>query len=230
MKRKIVFIDSEKCTGCGACADACHEGAIAMVDGKAKLIKDDYCDGLGACLPSCPADAIRIIEREAAAFDEAAVLARQQAKETPAFVCPGMQAARLKTEEPEEFSSVCPSVSRLAQWPAQIKLVAPNAPYFDNAKLLIAADCTAYAYAAFHERFMKGHITLIGCPKLDDVDYSEKLAEILALHSIQSIDVARMEVPCCGGIEYAVEAALRRCGKDIPLHVTVVSIRGEILT
>ena len=200
MIRKIIQIDEDLCNGCGACANACHEGAIQMIDGKAKLIRDDYCDGLGNCLPVCPAGAITFVEREAAAYDEKAVEEHQKKRE-----------------------------SRLGQWPCQIKLVPVNAPYFNGAKLLIAADCTAYAYANMHEEFMKGKITIIGCPKLDDVDYSEKLQQIIALNEIQSVTVVRMEVPCCGGLEHAAVTALKNSGKFIPWQVVTISIDGKIL-
>lgn len=205
MIRKIIQIDEEKCNGCGLCADACHEGAIGMVDGKAKLLRDDYCDGLGDCLPVCPTGAITFIEREAAAYDEKAVLSNKK----------------------EAVSHV--SQSRLSQWPVQIKLVPVNAPYFDGADLLIAADCTAFAYGDFHEKFMKNRITVIGCPKLDGVDYTEKLAAILRENDIRSVTVARMEVPCCGGLEYAAKEALKASGKQIPWQVVTVSMEGKIL-
>lgn len=207
MIRRIIHIDEEKCNGCGACADACHESAIGMVDGKAKLLRDDYCDGLGDCLPTCPTGAITFVEREAAAYDEAAVLANQKAKQAPA----------------------APLTSQLGQWPCQIKLVPTHAPYFDGAKLLIAADCTAYAYANVHQEFMKGKITIIGCPKLDAVDYSEKLTEIIAGNDIKSVTVLRMEVPCCGGLEQAAITALKNSGKFIPWQVVTFSIDGKIL-
>lgn len=202
MKRKIVQIDEAKCNGCGACADACHESAIEMRDGKARLIRDDYCDGLGDCLPACPTGAISIIEREADSYDEQAVQDRKQNQEMS---------------------------SRLSQWPVQMKLTPIHAPYFDGAKLLIAADCSSYAYAAFHETFMKGRITLIGCPKLDAVDYSEKLTEIFRSNDIQSVLVVRMEVPCCGGLEYAVKNALQNSGKMIPWQVVTLSTDGKMI-
>lgn len=198
MLRKIIKIDEEKCNGCGACATACHEGAIEMINGKAKLTREDYCDGLGDCLPACPVDAISFEEREAPAYNEAAVLASKQK-------------------------------STLSQWPVQIKLVAVNAPFFEQADLLIAADCTAFAYANFHNEFIRNHITLVGCPKLDAVDYAEKLTEIFANNNIKSITVTRMQVPCCGGIEYAVKRALLASGKTIPWKVVTISTDGKIL-
>ena len=203
MIRRIIQIDEEKCNGCGACAAACHESAIGMVDGKAKLLRDDYCDGLGDCLPACPTGAITFVEREAAAYDEAAVLANQK--------------------------KATKSQSQLQQWPVQIKLVPTNAPYFDGAKLLIAADCTAYAYADFHEDFIKGRIVLVGGPKLDAADYSEKLEEIIRNNNIASVTIVRMEVPCCGGLEMAAKKALQNSGKFIPWQVTTISVDGKIL-
>mgnify|MGYP001442276349 CR=1 FL=1 len=207
MKRKIIEIDEEKCNGCGSCAAACHEGAISMVNGKAKLMRDDYCDALGDCLPSCPTGAITFTEREAAAYDKEAV--RQSKAENTAAA---------------ENVTSC-----LSQWPVQIRLVPVSAPYFSGAKLLIAADCTAYARADFHERFIRDHITLVGCPKLDDTDYSEKLSEILRTNDIKSVTVIRMEVPCCGGLEFAVKKALQSSGKMIPWHVVTLSTDGRIL-
>ena len=201
MIRQIIHIDEERCNGCGLCAGACQEGAIGIVDGKAKLLRDDYCDGLGNCLPVCPTNAISFIQREAAAFDEAAVEANMKANVE----------------------------SELRQWPVQIKLVPVNAAYFQEAKLLIAADCSAYAYAHFHEDFIKEHITLIGCPKLDDTDYSNKLTEIIQNNNIRSVTVVRMEVPCCGGIESAVKKALKNSGKLIPWNVVTISTKGDIL-
>lgn len=213
MVRKIVEINEELCNGCGACANACHEGAIMMIDGKARLIKDDYCDGLGDCLPTCPTNAISIIEREAAAYDEEAVKERMQAK------------AVHKEKSHTSGGHVCQG--QLMQWPVQIKLVPLRAPYFDGANLLIAADCTAYAYAAFHEDFMKNHITLVGCPKLDSVDYSEKLTEIIRNNEIQSLKIVRMEVPCCGGLEHAAVTALKNSGKIIPWQVITITCDGK---
>lgn len=233
MKRRIIEIDRETCNGCGACADACHEGAIAMVDGKAALMRDDYCDGLGDCLPACPTGAISFVEREAAAYDEQAVLAHKQEKmraegKSLPCGCPGSRSRRIEHTDGGE-APLCEAVSRLAQWPVQIKLAPVNAPYFSGAKLLIAADCSAYAYAAFHERFIKGHITLIGCPKLDAVDYSEKLTEILLRNDIKSVTVVRMEVPCCGGLEHAAKTALQKSGKFLPWQVVTLSTDGRIL-
>ena len=233
MKRRIIEIDREKCNGCGACAAACHEGAIAMVDGTAALMRDDYCDGLGDCLPACPTGAISFVEREAAAYDEQAVLAHKQEKmraegKSLPCGCPGSRSRRIEHTDGGE-APLCEAVSRLAQWPVQIKLAPVNAPYFSGAKLLIAADCTAYAYAAFHERFIKGHITLIGCPKLDAVDYSEKLTEILLRNDIKSVTVVRMEVPCCGGLEHAAKTALQKSGKFLPWQVVTLSTDGRIL-
>lgn len=240
MIRQIIHIDEEKCNGCGACANACHEGAIAMVNGKAKLMRDDYCDGMGDCLPHCPTGAITFTQREAAAYDEAAVAEHMKARETakakdpkPAFSgCPGhaMHTFDRSAAHSEAAAPAAPaSTSQLAQWPCQIKLVPVNAPYFDGAKLLIAADCTAYAYARIHEEFMKGKITIIGCPKLDDIDYSEKLTAIISQNNIQSVTILRMEVPCCGGLEHAAKTALQNSGKFIPWQVVTISIDGKIL-
>ena len=239
MKRRIIEINREKCNGCGACAAACHEGAIAMVDGKAKLMREDYCDGLGDCLPACPTGAITFVEREAPAYDEKAVLENKQKKMqekmkkegmTLPCGCPGSQSKRIEhTDIADSEVPYKSSVSRLSQWPVQIKLVPANAPYFEGAKLLIAADCTAYAYAAFHERFIKGHITLVGCPKLDSVDYSEKLTDIISRNNIKSVTVVRMEVPCCGGLEQAAKTALQKSGKFIPWQVVTISTDGKIL-
>lgn len=234
MKRRIIEIDRDKCNGCGACAEACHEGAIGMVDGKAKLMRDDYCDGLGDCLPTCPTSAITFVEREAAAYDEQAVLVKKQQKMQPQgmklpFGCPGSQSRQISHAEATCAVENAPEpMSRLLQWPVQIKLVPVNAPYFAGAKLLIAADCTAYAYAAFHERFIEGHITIVGCPKLDGVDYSEKLTEIIQNNDIKSVTIVRMEVPCCGGLEMAAKKALQQSGKFIPWHVVTVTVDGRL--
>ena len=234
MIRRIIQIDREKCNGCGACAEACHEGAIAMVDGKAELMRDDYCDGLGDCLPACPTGAITFVEREAAAYDEQAVMENKQKKMrkegmTLPCGCPGSQSRQIKrAEDPHAGAQCATQESRLSQWPVQIKLVPVNAPYFDGAKLLIAADCTAYAYAAFHERFMRGHITLVGCPKLDSVDYAEKLTEIIRENDVKSVTVVRMEVPCCGGLERAAVTALKNSGKFIPWQVVTVTLDGRL--
>ena len=234
MIRKIIQIDSEKCNGCGLCAEACHEGAIGMVDGKATLLRDDYCDGLGDCLPVCPTDAIAFVEREALEYNEAEVkknMEKKQADRLPCG-CPGTSVKAIERAADPVAVVAQPSaapVSRLNQWPVQIKLVPVNAPYFDGAKLLIAADCTAYAYANFHEDFIKGKIALIGCPKLDDEDYTEKLTEIFSQNDIKSITVVRMEVPCCGGLENAVVRALQNCGKMIQWQVATVSTDGRIV-
>ena len=265
MKRKIVEIDESKCTGCGLCANACHEGAIAMVDGKAKLVRDDYCDGMGDCLPECPAGAIKIVEREAAAYDEKAVQERKAAKmqeqmksggmalhpegRTPAGGCPGKAMRTFNRATPArggsrscatDIGGILSSAagadaqerippSELAQWPCQIRLVPANAPFFKGTKLLIAADCTAYAYAAFHQEFMRGKVTIVGCPKLDPVDYSEKLTEILRENDIKSVTIVRMEVPCCGGLEMAAKKALQVSGKFIPWQVVTLSLDGKII-
>ncbi len=233
MIRKIIAIDESKCNGCGLCAAACHEGAIGITDGKARLLRDDYCDGLGNCLPVCPTGAISFAEREAAAFNEDAVMqnikSKSKEQEKPlACGCPGTQSRQLKRESTAVISDA-PSQSQLQQWPVQIKLVPINAPYFNNANLLIAADCTAYAYANFHNEFIRGKITVIGCPKLDEGDYTEKLTEILKNNSIKSVTVVRMEVPCCGGIENAAVSALKNSGKFIPWHVVTISTDGIIL-
>lgn len=231
MKRRIIKIDEEACNGCGACAVACHEGAIEMVSGKAKLMREDYCDGLGDCLPTCPTGAISFEEREAPAYNEAAVLAAKQKKSAPLPCgCPGTQSRAIRREAPvTKEASSAPVTSQLAQWPVQIKLVPVNAPYFENANLLIAADCTAFAYGSFHSEFIRNHITLIGCPKLDAGDYSEKLTEIIANNNIKSVTIVRMEVPCCGGIENAAKQALMNSGKFIPWRVVTISTDGRIL-
>ena len=230
MIRKIIKIDEEKCNGCGACVSACHEGAIGLVDGKAKLLRDDYCDGLGDCLPTCPTGAITFEEREAADYNEKAVMENKLKKHGAAHHagCPDSRLSRIMHEHGTH--STVKAESRLSQWPVQIKLVPVNAPYFDGADLLIAADCTAFAYGNFHNDFIKDKITLIGCPKLDSVDYSEKLTAILAVNDIKSVTVVRMEVPCCGGIQMAVQKALDASGKDIPLNVTVISTDGKIIS
>jgi len=209
MIRRIISIDEEKCNGCGLCAKACHEGAIGMIDGKAKLLRDDYCDGLGDCLPACPTGAITFVEREAEAYNEAAVLAAKKEKSAPA---PNVKVP-----------------GRLRNFPVQIKLAPVNAPYFDGADILIAADCTAYAYGNFHAEFMQGKVTLIGCPKLDGVDYAQKLAQIFENNDIRSITITRMTVPCCGGLPFAVKNALEQCGKQIPLNVVTISPDGRII-
>lgn len=231
MVRKIIKIDEEKCNGCGACAAACHEGAIEMVGGKAKLTREDYCDGLGDCLPTCPTNAITFEEREAPAYDEDAV---RQAKMKKFGVklpcgCPGIQSKEIKRETPASAGKTVSVASQLSQWPCQIKLVPVNAPYFEDANLLIAADCTAFAYGNFHNEFIRNHITLIGCPKLDEGDYAEKLTQIIANNNIKSVKIVRMEVPCCGGIENAVKRALQASGKFIPWQVVTISTDGRIL-
>ena len=230
MKRKIIKIDEEKCNGCGACAAACHEGAIEMVNGKAKLTREDYCDGLGDCLPACPTNAISFEEREAPAYNENAVLEAKMKKNTEKLPCgcPGTNSRSIKREGVQACSSI-PAVSQLSQWPVQIKLVPTNAPYFDGANLLIAADCTAFAYGNFHNEFIRNKITLIGCPKLDEGDYGEKLTQIIASNNIKSVTIVRMEVPCCGGIENAVKRALQASKKFIPWRVVTVSTDGRIL-
>ncbi len=232
MIRKIIKIDEEKCNGCGACATACHEGAIDMIDGKAKLMREHYCDGLGDCLPACPTGAISFEEREAPAYDEAAVLAaKKQTENKPAFSgCPGTRARMMAQQAAEEERGANYKVpSRLMQWPVQIKLLPIVAPFYENANLLVAADCTAFAYGNFHEEFMKNKVTMIGCPKLDAVDYYEKLVEIIRNNNIKSVTVVRMNVPCCGGIENAVKRALQESGKFLPWQVVVVSTEGKIL-
>lgn len=273
MVRRVIHIDQEKCNGCGICANACHEGAIGIVDGKAQLLRDDYCDGLGDCLPTCPTGAITFVEREAAAYDEAAVKAHMERRkqeqaatqasdthssavqeasastgcpgsrarqivheETPAFTgCPGSRSRQIDHAEEaaeaaqNEAVAPCSMQSQLTNWPVQIKLAPVRAPYFNHARLLIAADCTAYAYANFHQEFLKGKVALIGCPKLDDVDYSEKLTEIIRNNDIQSVTIVRMEVPCCGGLQHAAMTALQNSGKFIPWQVVTISIDGKIL-
>jgi len=247
MKRKIIKIDEQKCTGCGLCVEACHEGALKMVDGKARLVSESYCDGLGACLPKCPADAISLEEREAAAFDEQAVQAVQRPAgapaprppaHPPAGGCPGTMARALNraarpapaAPAPVAGATAGKPVSELRQWPCQIKLVPVNAPYLDNAHLLIAADCAAFACASVHADYMRGKITLIGCPKLDAVDYAEKLGAILSAHDIRSLTVLRMEVPCCGGLVDAVQRAMAASGRIVPWQVVTLSTEGDVVT
>ena len=235
MKRDIIIIDEDKCNGCGLCVEGCHEGALKMVDGKAKLISESYCDGLGDCLPDCPTNAITIEQREVAAYDEEAVKVNMEKKQQTQAVaprgCPGSQARTIEHKEVPKNSNIetIQVQSELRQWPCQIKLVPPNAPYFDNAHLLIAADCTAYAYANFHNDFMKNKITIIGCPKLDNGDYSEKLTDIITNNNIKSVTVLRMQVPCCGGIENATKQALINSGKMIPWSITTIGTDGNIV-
>ena len=234
LKRKIIRIDEEKCNGCGLCAAACHEGAIGMVEGKARLLREDYCDGLGDCLPTCPMNAISFEEREAPAYDHQAVLAAKaakQAEEPTPCGCPGSRSRTLTHESsPSCEASLGELPSELGQWPVQIKLAPVKAPYFENADLLIAADCTAYAYGDFHRRFIRGRVVLIGCPKLDEGDYAEKLGAILANNEIRSVTILRMEVPCCGGLENAARRAIQMSGKFLPWHVVVISTDGRILS
>ena len=239
MIRKIIHIDEEKCNGCGLCAEACHEGAIDMVDGKAKLVRENFCDGFGDCLPNCPTGAITFEEREAPEYDEAAVKAAQAKKEEKMMEhvheggCPGSKMMQFKATQEEstleQSQTYMKPVSRLGQWPCQIKLLPTEAPFYNGAKLLIAADCTAYAYANIHEDFMKGKITVIGCPKLDAIDYSEKLTDIIRNNDIKSVTIVRMEVPCCGGLQIAAENALRNSSKFIPWQVVTISRDGRIL-
>jgi ferredoxin len=225
VKRKIIEIDEGKCDGCGLCADACHEGAIGIVHGKARLLRDDYCDGLGNCLPVCPTGAIAFAEREAKEYDEEAVKMNQERKARRGG-CPGSNAHSIERAAASESIGIGAAAGELRQWPVQIKLVPANASYFDGANLLVAADCAAYARASFHSEFMRGKVTLIGCPKLDDVDYSEKLMEIITNNNIKSLTVVRMEVPCCGGIEQAAVAALKASGKFIPWWVVTLGTDG----
>ena len=231
MIRRIIKIDSKKCNGCGACAAACHEGAIEMVNGKAVLTREDYCDGLGDCLPACPAYAISFEEREAPAYDEDAVRQAKMKKQgiTLPCGCPGTQSKAIKRESSHCDASPVHDSSELSQWPVQIKLVPANAPYLDGANLLIAADCTAYAYGNFHREFIRNKITLIGCPKLDEGDYADKLTQIIANNDIKSVTIVRMSVPCCGGIENAAKRALQASGKFIPWRVVVISTDGKII-
>ena len=230
MIRKIIKIDRDKCNGCGACAKACHEGAIEMVDGKANLTREDYCDGLGDCLPACPVDAISFEEREAPAYDEEAVKAAKAKNTAPLPCgCPGTASKAIKRIDRNTQTNTIAAESQLSQWPVQIKLVPVNAPYFDGANLLVAADCTAYAYGNFHNEFIRNRITLIGCPKLDEGDYAEKLTAIIANNDIKSVTVVRMEVPCCGGIENAVKRALMASGKFIPWRVVTTTTDGRLV-
>lgn len=235
MVRKIIHIDEDKCNGCGICATACHEGAIEIIDGKAKLVREHFCDGFGDCLPGCPTGAITFEEREAPAYDEAAVMKAKQEKmqkegmKIPHAGCPGSMMRQMNRSEAPQATAPVAMTSQLSNWPVQIKLAPVQAPYFAGAKLLIAADCTAYAYANFHQEFIRGKVALIGCPKLDSVDYSEKLTEIIKNNDIQSVTIVRMEVPCCGGLEMAAKKALQESGKFIPWNVVTISIDGNIL-
>ena len=234
MIRRIIEIDQDKCNGCGACAAACHEGAIAMRDGKAVLLRDDYCDGLGNCLPACPTGAITFVEREAAPYDEAAVLAKKAAAlrgtaPVTRSACAGSAVQALRPAETAPTAAEAGPVSYLAQWPVQLKLVPVEASFFSGARLLIAADCAAYARSDFHRRFMAGRVTVIGCPKLDEGDYTEKLAEIIRRNDIREVTVVRMEVPCCSGIQRAAETALRQSGKFIPWQVVTLGRDGNII-
>ncbi|MCL1975076.1 MAG: 4Fe-4S binding protein [Firmicutes bacterium] len=232
MLRQIIRIEEKKCNGCGLCVSACHEGAIGLVDGKAKLLRDDYCDGLGNCLPVCPTEAISFEEREACEYDEAAAKTNIESKQPEKLPC-GCPGTHAKSIERKFYRSTAKppdilSETHLNQWPVQIKLVPAHAPYFANAHLLVAADCAAYAYGNFHKAFMNGKITIIGCPKLDEGDYSEKLTAILQANEIKSVTVIRMEVPCCGGIENAVKTALLNCGKMIPWQIVILGTDGTI--
>ena len=235
MVRKIIHIDEDKCNGCGICATACHEGAIEIIDGKAKLVREHFCDGFGDCLPGCPTGAITFEEREAPAYDEEAVMKAKQEKmqkegmQIPHAGCPGSRMRQKNRSEAPQAAAPAAMTSQLSNWPVQIKLAPVQAPYFAGAKLLIAADCTAYAYANFHSEFIRGKVALIGCPKLDSVDYSEKLTEIIRNNDIQSVTIVRMEVPCCGGLEMAAKRALQESGKFIPWNVVTISIDGNIL-
>ena len=234
MLRRIIKINEEKCNGCGLCAKACHDGAIEMIDGKAKLTRENYCDGLGDCLPACPVDAISFEEREAPAYDEAAVLAAKKKKEEkkPAFTgCPGKMARAIKreTSDADGTSGTVRQVSQLRNWPVQLKLAPLNAEYYDGANLLVAADCTAYTYGNFHNEFIRNRVVLMGCPMLDQTDYIEKLTHIIAANDIKSVTVVRMQVPCCGGIEHAVKTALQNSGKFIPWQIVTISVDGQIV-
>lgn len=231
MIRKIIHIDQEKCNGCGACANACHEGAIEMVNGKAVLTNEHYCDGLGDCLPACPTGAIRFEEREAPAYDEAAVQAAKMKKHgiSAGAGCPGSRAQMFSRAPAQPATPLNQPESQLRQWPVQIKLAPVNAPYFEGANILVAADCTAYAYANFHQKFIRGRIVLVGCPKLDEGDYTEKLTRIFSENNIKSLTIVRMEVPCCGGLERAAKNALQASGKFIPWQVETISVDGRIL-
>ena len=231
MIRKIIHIDQEKCNGCGACANACHEGAIEMVNGKAVLTNEHYCDGLGDCLPACPTGAIRVEEREAPAYNEAAVQAAKMKKHgiSTGAGCPGSRAQLLSRAPAQPATPLNQPESQLRQWPVQIKLAPVNAPYFEGANILVAADCTAYAYANFHQKFIRGRIVLVGCPKLDEGDYTEKLTRIFSENNIKSLTIVRMEVPCCGGLERAAKNALQASGKFIPWQVETISVDGRIL-
>ena len=232
MLRRIIKIDEDKCSGCGLCADACHEGAIGMVNGKAKLLREDYCDGLGDCLPACPENAISFEMREAPAYNEAAVLAAKQAKASPCSQksvsgCPGSACQTIHADAQPSAGHV---PSCLGNFPVQIQLAPVNSPWYDGADLLIAADCTAYAYGNFHQDFIRNRVTLIGCPKLDNTQYATKLAAIFTMNDIRSITLTRMTVPCCGGLAYAVQTALEMCGKDISLHIVTIAPDGKIIS
>lgn len=233
MIRKIIRIDRERCNGCGACAKACHEGAIEIINGKAELVREHFCDGLGDCLPECPTGAISFEEREAPAYDEKAVKEAQKNQAAPKHMgCPGSKSMQIQRPAAPGTGSPASNpaqMSALRNWPVQIKLAPVSAPYFNGAKLLIAADCTAYAYASFHQDFIRNKLTLIGCPKLDQVDYSEKLTAIIQNNDIQSVTIVRMEVPCCGGLEMAAKKALQNSGKFIPWQVVTISIDGKIM-